>query len=551
MTDATGTPPRQLTRRGFLGGAAAGATILALPGARPASARAAGAAVHAESGVSAAGTHEADVVVVGAGFAGIAAAETIVAAGRSVLVVEARDRVGGRVWNAHLPDGQPIEIGGQWVGPTQDRLYAWAEQVGVDTFPTHDQGAYVDYRNGMRFTYEGRIPTSDPAGAVEAGVVIERLNMMAAEVDPAAPWASDSAGEWDRQTFRTWMESNMATPGGRSLAELAIEAIWACDPDDVALLHVLFYIASAMGDLNLLINTTGGAQQDRFVGGSQEVVIRHAAALGDRVVLAAPVRRITQDAGRVTVEADGVTVRAQRAIVALPLHLAGRIETSPPVGALRDQLTQRMPMGSVIKAMAVYDTPFWRDDGLAGQATSDTGPVKLTFDNTPPSGTPGVLMGFFEADAARKWSTRSREERRDAFLESSQRYFGDQALEATHYLDLDWQAQPYSGGGYVGFTAPGVLTRYGEALRAPVGRLHWAGTETATTWNGYMDGAIRSGERAGAEVVAVLDEPTSPPPPAEETEPPPLPTTGAGAASAAAGAALATTAAVVRRRLQW
>lgn len=520
-----------VSRRQVLGGALAGATLASLP--RP---------VLASSGATPPSDMEADVVVIGAGFAGLTAARRLVAAGRSVLVVEANDRVGGRVLNTTLPDGQPIEIGGQWVGPTQDRLLSLAEEVGVTTFPTHDVGQYIDHRNGLTYPYDGRIPFGAGAGAAEAGVTIERWNANAATLDPERPWDADDAPAWDSQTVHTWIEDNIATPDGKALLELAIEAVWSVQPRDLSFLHAMFYVASA-GSVDALLNTTGGAQQDRFVGGSQEVALRVAKQLGDRVLLSAPVRSIDWSTGRVRVTGDGFAISAQRAVVAMAPVLAGRLAYDPPLPARRDLLTQRMPMGSVIKVMCVYDEPFWRADGLAGQATSDVGPVKITFDNTPPGGSPGVLLGFFEGDAAREWSSRSRDERQAATIECFVRYFGDQAADVRAYIEKDWQTEPWARGGYVGVTPPGVLLSYGSALREPVGPIHWAGTETASIWNGYMDGAVRSGERVATEVLAVLDDPAAAPP-VDETEPgggtgaTPTPATGSGVAAIGAAAGL-------------
>jgi monoamine oxidase len=479
-----------LSRRSLLAGTAAGAAAAAVPWSAAAAA-------------TAKGSLSADVAVVGAGLAGLAAARDIVAAGRSVLVLEARRRVGGRVLNRSLGDGEVIEVGGQWIGPTQDRIAAMAADVGVKTFPTYDKGAYVDYRNGRRFTYEGRIPPSDPAGAAEAGATIERLNMMAAEVPRRRPWRADEAVAWDSQSFQSWMDDNLATPGGRQLVELAIQAVFSTEPRDLSLLHVLFYIHSA-GTLDNLINTSGGAQQDRFVGGSQLVAERVARRLGNRVLLSSPVRRIIRDGKGVTVSGPGFRMRAKRVIVAVPPALAARMDYHPRLPAVRDQLTQRVPMGTVTKVQCVYPRPFWREDGLAGQATSDTGPVKITFDNSPPDGRPGVLLGFLEGDDGRVASRWSRAQRRSAVLESFARYFGDRALRPEAYVERDWAAEEYSRGGYAGFFPTGVWTGYGAALRRPVGRIHWAGTETSPVWNGYMDGAVRSGERAAREVLAAL-----------------------------------------------
>ena len=290
--------------------------------------------------------------------------------------------------------------------------------------------------------------------------------------------------------------------------ELVIQAVFSVEARDISLLHVLFYIHSA-GNLMDLVAVTGGAQERRCVGGTQQLSEKMAEALGDRVILNAPVHTIAQDERSVRVEADGVTVTAERAIIALPPTLAGRLRYRPALPGYRDQLTQRVPMGTVIKVQCLYETPFWREDGLTGQVTSDTGAVRITFDNTPPDGSPGILLGFIEGEEGVAGGRRSLEERRAEVLDCLARYFGEQARVPKEYVELSWAEEEYSRGCYAGFLPPGVLTSYGEALRAPIGRLHWAGTETATEWNGYMDGALQAGERAAREILAALDDPLS------------------------------------------
>jgi monoamine oxidase len=270
---------------------------------------------------------------------------------------------------------------------------------------------------------------------------------------------------------------------------------------------VLFYIHSA-GNLMDLVAVTGGAQESRIVGGTQQLSDKMAAALGERVILNAPVHTIAQDEHGVRVEADGAKVRAKRAIIALPPTLAGRLRYRPALPGYRDQFTQRIPMGTVIKVQCLYETPFWRDEGLTGQVTSDTGAVRITFDNTPASGSPSILLGFIEGDEGRRWGRHSMEERRAEVLDCLARYFGERARVPQEYVEISWAEEEYSRGCYAGFLPPGVLTTYGEALRAPVGRLHWAGTETATEWNGYMDGALQAGKRAAREVMAALGRAT-------------------------------------------
>lgn len=419
-------------------------------------------------------------------------------------MLEARDRVGGRTLNEPIGDGKVVEIGAQWVGPSQDRVLRLIGELGLETFPTHVAGVNIFERAGRLGRYSGTIPRANPIGLAEVGIAMRRLNSMAAQVPLEAPWKAPKAARWDSETFATWMRRNVRTEVARDILRLAIIGVWAVEPRDVSLLHVLFYIHSA-GSLELLTDAEGGAQQDRIVGGSQLISIRMADELGqDAVELGTPVRSIAHSSDGVTVGSERLSVNARRAIVAIPPTLAGRIAYHPPLPAVRDGLTQRMAQGSVIKCMAVYERPFWRERGLSGAVTSVSGPVSVGFDNSPPGGSPGVLLGFFEGRAARQAMDLPQDSRRALVCECFGRFFGPEAASPIDYVDRAWGAEEWSRGCYGGFMAPGGWSDHGAALREPIGAIHWAGAETAPRWNGYMDGAVGSGEDAAAAVSASL-----------------------------------------------
>jgi monoamine oxidase len=485
-----------LTRRKLLGTGVVAGAAAALPG-------------RAAADHQAVRRRRVDVVVVGAGLAGLAAASRLYRAGRSVVVLEARDRVGGRTLNRPVGRGEVVEAGGQWVGPTQDRIQALAADVRVPTYKTYFTGQAVYHRNGRRILFDAASPVPPDPDAGEAAGVVVSLDQLAAPISRTEPWASPGAGAYDAQTFETWKLDNVRSDGARFLTDLAIQAVWACEPRDVSLLHVLFYIAcagneSSAGSLLRLVSTTGGAQESRFVGGSQLVSERLAARLGGRVVLRAAVRRIAVDGGSVSVVSDEGSWSCRRVIVTGPPAVTGRIDVDPPLPADRAQLVQRFPQGSAIKCQAVYREPFWRAEGLSGYVNADSGPIRLMYDNTPASGRPGVLLGFIEGHEARVWGARPARERRAAVLDAFGRFIGPRAASPTRFVEQDWAQEPWTRGCYVGFTPPGVLTDYGPAIRRPVGPIHWAGAEYATIWNGYMDGAVRSGEEVAGHVLAAL-----------------------------------------------
>jgi monoamine oxidase len=455
----------------------------------------------------------ADVVVVGAGFAGLTAALKLKQAGKSVLVLEARNRVGGRAHNASIPGGEITERGAAFIGPTQDHIAALARKFRVATFPTYDTGDNVYIRDGNRSTYSdtgitGTAPP-DPVIFPDLAKVVLTLDQMATQVDVNSPWTATNAASWDAQTLQSFIEANSATPQFRELVPAATRPIFGAEPRELSLLFTVFYIAASGNEQNVgtferNFNTRMGAQQDRFDGGTQLVAIRVAKHLGKRVLLKQPVRRILQERHGVTVLTKRLRVKAKRVIVAIPPTLAGRIDYRPDLPPERDQLTQRMPQGNLTKVACVYKRPFWRDAGLNGTAISTDGFVNATFDDSPPGGVPGVVFGFVGGDRSRAFNALPAAQRKAAITAQFTQFFGPDAANPIDYIESNWAGERWSRGCPVGIAGPGVYTAYGPALRRPVGRIHWAGTETSTYWNGYMDGAVRSGERAAAEVLAEI-----------------------------------------------
>jgi monoamine oxidase len=444
-----------------------------------------------------------DVAVVGAGLAGLMAARALSASGASVRVLEARDRVGGRVLNGTTSDGTVVELGGQWIGPGQDRIEALAAELGLETFPTYNEGDNVVSYAGRLRRYRGAIPKLPPHVLAGVGTAQLLLDRMAPKVPLEAPWEAAKARDWDGQTLETWIRRHVWPEGARHMLRLGVSSVFAAEAADLSLLHFLFYSHSG-GLLDSLFNVAGGAQERRFVGGSQRLALAMADALGSCVVLGSPVLSITQGRDELKVVSRRESLSARAAVVTVPPALSQRIEFDPPLPADRAQLIQRMPMGSVIKVMAVYDSPFWRHEGLTGQSTSDTGPVRITFDNSPPGPGPGVMLGFVEGQDARALAGAPEQEVGRQALGCFARCFGPRAASPAEVIVQDWSKEHWSGGCYGAFLAPGVLTSFGPALRRPCGRIHWAGTEAATRWCGYMDGALRSGEEVARRVAQAL-----------------------------------------------
>ncbi|THV08942.1 FAD-dependent oxidoreductase [Nocardioides caeni] len=451
-----------------------------------------------------------DVVVVGGGISGLVAARRVARSGRSVLVAEARDRVGGRVLNHHLRTGGTIEAGGAFVGPTQGHIKALAKELGIATFDEYvaGQNVYLSSLTGRQL-YTGTVPP-DPLILVDAALLQMQLDGWAADMPVDAPWAHPKAKEWDATTLGDHIQrTSLNGTGVNRLLACWTQPTFGADPDQLSLLFVIHYLACSGDERNVgtfarSSDTIDGAQESRFVGGSQRIPLGLARQLGDRVALNAAVRRIEHRPGHALVHTARGRVRAKRVIVAAPPKQVLGIDFAPGMPVGRRTLLQRQQMGRLMKCDAVYETPFWREAGLSGFGIADSGAVRAAFDNGVKNTDHGILLAFVGGSTWRQYGNLSLAERRRAVLQGFAAMFGEQALHPIEYTAQDWTKERWTKGGPTAICPPGVLSTHGRHLVRPFGRVHWAGTETSTYWTGYMDGAVRAGKRAAVEVLEQL-----------------------------------------------
>ena len=441
-----------------------------------------------------------DYCVVGAGFAGLAAARRLQDCGKSVALVEARDRVGGRVWNRTAADGSVVSVGGTWLGKRQDRMFELCRELGMDVYPQYDQGDTVMHLDGVNRRYCG-IPKVDLFALASLGLAFWRLDRMVKRLPIDESWKARGAKVLDSQTLGAWLGSRWNVPSAtaQKLIRTTMTTLFCVDPDEVSLLGSLvlargggsfeYYVDSAITETHLVD------------GGAPELAVRLAAKLGDALHLSSPVRLIKLRSAGVEVVSDRLTVDARRVIVATPPLLASRIEYDPVLPAAQTQLLRRMLSGSIVRGITIYDEPFWRNDGLNGMSVAPDLPVPVALDQSPRSEKPGILSSYMFGPQAVRAAALDPAERRDIWLRALAARYGSKALSPRAHLETDWAAQEWSLGGMIAHFAPGVLTNYGHALREPAGRIHWAGSEYATEMHGLMEGAVRSGESAADQVV--------------------------------------------------
>jgi monoamine oxidase len=444
---------------------------------------------------------DADVCVIGAGYAGLTAARRLSQAGRSVVVLEARDRVGGRIWTQHLPDGSPVDRGGGWLGPKHDAIFALAGEMGVSTYKTWVKGAHLLIDGDRTRRYTGLIPKISPLAIATIALAQFKIDRLAKKLPLEAPWDAKQATEWDNQTVADYLKhTGIRTQIAQDLFGMAVRGLFTGDLNDTSFLNLLMLVRGH-GSINTLFSIEGGSQENLVAGGAGSIAAKVADELGDAVRLGAPVRSVTHRDDRVTVDADGVSVSAARAVIAIPPALVMDIAFDPVLPQDRAALYSGAVAGPESKTLVVYDEPFWRADGFSGQTSEPGSASEVTLDASPVSGTPGVIASFAFGAVAERVDALDPGVRRKAVIDALTARLGPRAASPVEFIETAWWKEEWTRGCSMAHFPPGLLTRYGRLLREPMGRIHWAGTETSTTSHGAIDGAVRSGQRAAAEIL--------------------------------------------------
>lgn len=441
-----------------------------------------------------------DAIVVGAGYAGLAAGLALQKAGKNILLLEARNRCGGRILTEYFSDQEYTDLGGQWIGPGHNRMYQLAAEYGINTFSTYESGKSSLLLNGKLKHYKGIIPPLPFLALISLDRAIRKINQLAKSIHLDHPEQSPHAAKWDAMSLQDWMNNQMKSETARKMFAVATEAIFATDASTISFLHVLFYIKSNQ-NIDFLMNINKGAQQDRIKGGAQSICIKMAATLGDAIHYEKVVTQIHQDEGGVTVSGDGFSFKANHCIVAIPPAVSTEINYTPAVPETQWQLMKASFMGSVVKCYAVYPSPFWRKQFKNGLVAAPDECTSVVFDNSPFNGSKGILMGFSLAEKAKQLMQHDQATRKEIVKASFVKMFGPEAANIEYYTDKSFTEEPFTKGCYAGMFPPGLLTQLNTSLATQFQRIHWAGTETSTQFNGYMEGAVLSGERAARDII--------------------------------------------------
>ncbi|HEY8293765.1 MAG TPA: NAD(P)/FAD-dependent oxidoreductase [Micrococcaceae bacterium] len=464
-------------------------------------------------------TLERDVVVIGAGPSGMTAAWELKKAGLSVVVLEARDRVGGRTWT-NVIDGATLEIGGQWVSPDQTALIGLLDELGLKTYDRYRDGESIYIGpDGARTRYTGEMFPVNERTKAEMNRLIGLLDQLAEEIGAEEPWAHPKSRELDTISFHHWLRQQSGDEEACNNIGLFIAGGMLTKPAHAFSVLQAVLMAASAGSFSNLVDEDFILDK-RVIGGMQQVSQLLAARLGDDVILSSPARTIRWAAaggtagaaqpgmggGSVTVVSDAATVTARYAIMAVPPNLYSRVSFDPPLPRRQHQMHQHQSLGLVIKVHAVYETPFWRADGLSGTGFSASSLVQEVYDNTNHGDSRGTLVGFISDEKADYAFSLNAEDRRKETLQSLAAFLGDEALNPVVYYESDWGSEEWTRGAYASSYDLGGLHRYGADQRKPVGPIYWSSSDLAAEGYQHVDGAVRMGQDTAAKILAADSE---------------------------------------------
>ena len=437
-----------------------------------------------------------DVIIIGAGFSGIAAARKLRQAKKSFIVLEARDRIGGRVYTKSLADDLYVDLGGQWIGPNQTRMYELCKEYGVEYFETFDEGSNIIDLNEKIKTYKGIIPKMDILSLLNLDWVLRKLERMAKSIPLQSPWSHTKARLYDQTSMDAFLVKNCHTQACLSVMRIAAQTIFAANLESLSLLHTLFYIKSGT-NLNTLINVKNGAQQHRLVGGMQPLLEKMAGPFQEQILLEHAVTEINQSESEVSVNGKDFSFTTKKVIIAIPPPLVSKIIFQPPLSKEKTMAISHIKMGKVGKCFAIYEKPFWRTDGFSAQILADSSsPFQAMYDSSPKEADYGIMMAFTISDRADEFFKKELPKRQEIMTSFLVRYFGKKAANPIQYLDYTMTDEKWSGGCYAEIYPMGTWTNFKNAYSKPEKNLVWAGTETSDVWFGYIEGAVRPGEKA-------------------------------------------------------
>lgn len=458
-----------------------------------------------------ASVHKADVIVLGAGLSGLSAAKVLHEKGIDVVVLEARDRVGGRTFTVRNKKVEWVDLGGSYVGPTQNYILRLAKDLGIETYKIFSDLDCIQYTHRKAVAYNSQWPTFgslSPLAWYDINYVMEKMDRMMEEIPREDPWNCKHAVEWDSMSLSEFLKKECWTSHGLEFISGVNQANLASCPSQISLLWTLWYTKCCEGNRRIW-NVDNGAQERKFVGGSMSVSEALAKILGERVKFNTQVCKLVQNEKEVIVSTtEGKIYEGKFLIMAIPLPMQLKLHYDPPLPPLRNQLLQRVPVGCVMKVNIYYKTPFWREKGLNGFIACADGQSVLgnVVDDCRPGLDLAALTIFIFSDHVIRLQEMSREERIKVIAgDLASAYGSDEALHPVHYEEHNWLKEQYSGGCYVSTFPPGVLSRYGKALRQPFDKVFFGGTETATSWPGYMNGAVQAGENAARQVLETMN----------------------------------------------